>query len=194
MTKTIALWSPKGGQGVSTIAVGLASHLQRTSPRVRVQLVSESPDGLLAILGMGVASDALDNWDYTEQLNIARGEFGNFDYRVFDFGTTIPDVPVDLTLMVTKACYLSLRKSIALRNEERLVSDGFILVEESGRSLNASDIEHVLDMRHLFTIPSGDAPGICRTVDAGLMGVRVNATFARLATAVLYETPNMTGV
>jgi hypothetical protein len=70
------------------------------------------------------------------------------------------------TILVTRACYLALRR--ALRHEAR--PDGVVLVREQGRALDAGDVARVL---HAPVLAKLDVdPVIARVVDAGLLGAK----------------------
>jgi hypothetical protein len=77
------------------------------------------------------------------------------------------------SLLVTRACYLSLRRvaSAPLR------PSGVVLVAEPGRSLDAVDIEHVVGAPVVATV--GVEPAVARAVDAGLLGSRLPRGLAR---------------
>jgi hypothetical protein len=67
-------------------------------------------------------------------------------------------------VLVTRQCYLSLRRATLLPKPTGVV------VEEDGRALNAKDIEYVVGSPILATIPI--TPALCRAVDAGLFTSR----------------------
>jgi len=181
MTKTISLWSPKGGQGVSTVAVGLAAAFQKHGS---VQLVASDPGDLLSICGMYRGSSVHDTWEVDgSNLTISKVVFGDkYDYRIYDQGTD-PDHHEDgLNLLVTKACYLSLSHFVAARSRmdfPRL--DGVILIEEAGRTLREEDLAAITELPMVGKIPVEYAIGIMRAVDSGLLLHRVPQAFKRLA-------------
>jgi hypothetical protein len=71
------------------------------------------------------------------------------------------------SLLVTRACYLSLRR--AVRSPVR--PTGVVLVDEPGRSLGQRDIEHALGVP-VEAVVSLD-PAVARAVDAGLLASRL---------------------
>lgn len=73
---------------------------------------------------------------------------------------------VDRSLLVTRPCYLSLRRVV--RGETR--PTGVVLVTEPGRALSQRDIEHSLGVPVEATV-SFD-PAVARAVDAGLLATR----------------------
>lgn len=88
---------------------------------------------------------------------------------VIDAGTHyIPDVlrrGADRTLMVTRQCYLALRRATALPR-----TDGVVLVRETGRVLTQKDVESVLGTGVVATVPVD--PSIARAIDAGVLPQR----------------------
>lgn len=95
---------------------------------------------------------------------------------IIDAGTTyIPDelrLSVAETVLVTKPCYLSLRRATQMPTPSRL----FVIAEE-GRALTATDAAHVVGAGVAATIPH--SPAISRAVDAGLLLERANDLFGR---------------
>ena len=88
-----------------------------------------------------------------------------------DAGTGQPPPPlaerVDRSLLVTRPCYLALRR--AVRGDTR--PTGVVLVTEPGRSLSQRDIEHSVGAPVEATV-SFD-PAVARAVDAGLLTTRL---------------------
>ena len=76
-------------------------------------------------------------------------------------------------LLVTRPCYLAIRRAIIAAN----AATGLVLVNEPERSLSAADIEAVLGRRVVATIPYD--PAIARAVDAGLLATRLPTILAR---------------
>lgn len=75
-------------------------------------------------------------------------------------------------LLVTRPCYLSLRRAI---NAPK--SHGIVLMNESGRALTATDVESVLSTPVVASIPHDAA--VSRAVDAGLLAARMPALLQR---------------
>lgn len=69
------------------------------------------------------------------------------------------------TYLVTRACYLGLRRATATAGEIR--RDGVVLVKENGRALRSEDVARVLDLPISAEIDLD--PLIGRAVDAGLI-------------------------
>ncbi len=91
-------------------------------------------------------------------------------YITIDAGTGEPPPPlierVDRSLLVTRPCYLALRR--AVRGETR--PTGVVLVDEPGRALSQRDVEHALGVPVVAKV-SFD-PAVARAVDAGLLVTR----------------------
>jgi hypothetical protein len=94
-----------------------------------------------------------------------------------DIGTRIPPEQLatrsDRSLLVTRPCYLSLRR--AVRSAVR--PTGVILVDEPGRGLGQRDVEHALGVP-VEAVVSLD-PSVSRAVDAGLLASRLPRVMTR---------------
>ena len=94
-----------------------------------------------------------------------------------DVGTHVPPEPLtiraDRSLLVTRPCYLSLRRAVRCL----VRPTGVILVDEPGRSLGQRDIEHAIGVP-VEAVVSFD-PGISRAVDAGLLATRLPRVITR---------------
>ncbi|MGE5209681.1 MAG: hypothetical protein ACM3MM_00360 [Acidobacteriota bacterium] len=94
-----------------------------------------------------------------------------------DVGTRVPSEPLatraDRSLLVTRPCYLSLRR--AVRSTVR--PTGVILVDEPGRGLAQRDVEHALGVP-IEAVVSLD-PTVSRAVDAGLLASRLPRVMTR---------------
>jgi hypothetical protein len=77
------------------------------------------------------------------------------------------------SLLVTRACYLALRRVLAVP----VRPSGVILVKEPGRSLTAADIEDVVGAPVVAEVAID--PSVARAVDAGLLAQRVPRGLAR---------------
>lgn len=88
-----------------------------------------------------------------------------------DAGTGEPNTVLfdeaDRTLLVTRPCYLSLRRA----SRSILRPSGVILVAERGRALTKRDIEHSLSAPIEATVSID--PAIARAVDSGLLTTRL---------------------
>jgi hypothetical protein len=90
---------------------------------------------------------------------------------IIDAGTGEPppelNDQVDRSLLVTRPCYLSLRRAVRCATRP----SGVIVVTEPGRALSQRDIEHALGVPVEATV-SFD-PVVARAVDAGLLTTRL---------------------
>jgi MinD-like ATPase involved in chromosome partitioning or flagellar assembly len=77
------------------------------------------------------------------------------------------------SLLVTRACYLALRRALDLT----LRPSGVVLVVEEGRALDASDVELALGVPVLAEVPL--EPAVARAVDAGLLATRLPRSLHR---------------
>lgn len=75
-------------------------------------------------------------------------------------------------VLVTKPCYLSLRRATQMPAPSRL-----FVINEEGRALTATDVAHVIGADVSATIPH--SPAISRAVDAGLLLERADDLFGR---------------
>lgn len=75
-------------------------------------------------------------------------------------------------VLVTKPCYLSLRRATQMPSPTRL-----FVINEEGRALSATDVSHVIGATVAATIPHN--PAISRAVDAGLLLERADDLFGR---------------
>lgn len=73
----------------------------------------------------------------------------------------------DRSILVTRACYLALRRTVSLP----VRPSGVVLVTEAGRSLTRSDCERAIGAPVLATVAVD--PDIARAVDAGMLRTRV---------------------
>lgn len=95
---------------------------------------------------------------------------------IVDAGTTyVPDfvrASFSAVPLVTRACYLSLRRATQLPRPTHVV-----VIKEEARALTVSDVSNVLGVPVMAEIPY--EPAISRAVDAGLLASRYEQLFAR---------------
>lgn len=77
------------------------------------------------------------------------------------------------SLLVTRACFVSLRRALSLPFRP----SGIVLVEEAGRALGKTDVEDVLGVPIVASVPI-DA-SVARAVDAGLFASRLPSPMGR---------------
>lgn len=96
---------------------------------------------------------------------------------VVDAGTGfVPDevhAAADVSVLVTRPCYLSLRRAVHGRTPGRVA-----VIDEPDRALGVSDVAHVLGVRSPIRVPHSAAIG--RAVDAGLLVERAPRLFAEM--------------
>jgi hypothetical protein len=87
----------------------------------------------------------------------------------------------DVALVVLRSCYLSLRRAVNSPSLQHTA--GVVLLDESERTLGASQISDVLDLPVLARI--GVDARIARAVDAGVLATRLPDPLARAARDVV---------
>jgi hypothetical protein len=96
---------------------------------------------------------------------------------VVDAGTGPPPATLhqtaDRSLMVTRACYLALRRAVACP----IRPTGVILVVEPGRALRPADVETAIGAPIIASVTVD--PAVARAVDAGLLSTRLPRTMQR---------------
>ncbi len=117
-----------------------------------------------------------DRWaDFGAWLRTWADEHGG-DVTI-DGGTGTPPAPlierVDYALLVTRPCYLSLRRAVRATTRPT----GVILVDEPGRALRRHEVEHALGAP-VEAVVAID-PAIARAVDAGLLTTRLPRSLVR---------------
>jgi len=94
---------------------------------------------------------------------------------VVDVGTLIPGKALldaaSASYLVTRPCYLALRRATHRIHQGEVGVDGCILVNEPGRALTRSDVASVLQTPVCADVPFETT--ISRAVDAGLLSHRV---------------------
>ena len=102
------------------------------------------------------------------------GGLGHYDHVIIDTHNAAYawTLHVDRRLLVTRPCYLALRRSAVTPRP-----DAVVLINEHERALNATDIETVLGIPITATVPYH--PAIARAIDAGLLTTRLPRELAR---------------
>lgn len=77
------------------------------------------------------------------------------------------------SLFVTRACYVALRRAMALRVE----ADGVIVLDEPGRALSAKDVSAILGIPVIGVVAAD--PQVSRAVDAGTLVRRIPGSLTR---------------
>lgn len=94
---------------------------------------------------------------------------------VIDAGSGTPPpalfAAVSQRLLVTRPCYLALRRAVAQSSGASVGATGIVLVTEPGRALHARDVERALGVPVVAEVPTD--PVVARAVDAGLLAARL---------------------
>lgn len=127
-------------------------------------------------LGRFDGSDIEQRWQQFGQWMTAWA-LARYGDVTIDSGTGEPNAALieeaDRTLLVTRPCYLSLRRAV----RSSLRPSGVILVAERGRSLTRRDIEQALGVPVDATVSID--PAIARAVDSGLLTTRLPKVISR---------------
>ena len=196
-------YSAKGGQGCTTVAAALAlarrdSRLIDTTgdaaavlglpeapgPGICDLLAADQPVEIAAIerlaahtspvriVGAGtITAAAVAEHRWVELAAILTADRGAW---FLDAGTNLAaaSVTADRTLLVIRNCYLALRRAVT----HPVRPDGVVLVTESGRALNAADVEAVVAAPVVAEVAID--PAVARAIDAGLFAARLPRTLA----------------
>lgn len=154
--KSVGFISVKGGQGVTTTACSFAVLASQTRPVVIVASVDTR-----ACLGMAEGgTQALENLRVIDPQDFDKESITN-ELVVIDGEAG------DYTVMVTRPCYLSLRRGV----NAPVDYDSIVVVREEARALNDGDVARALGKPVLATVNIN--PVVARAVDAGLLAMRL---------------------
>lgn len=152
---------------------GVADWLQSDAPAAALDDLAVEVGDTTRLIARGTAS--LDRtsarWAELREWLVAQ------DNPLVDAGTGVP--PAELlgdgvrSLLVTRACYLSLRRAV----DSRCRPDGIVLVVEPGRQYRPFDVERMIGAPVVATVSQD--PAIARAVDVGLLRARPPRTFTR---------------
>jgi MinD superfamily P-loop ATPase len=195
----ILCWAAKGGSGTTVVACALALGFAGDQPAMLVDLSGDSATalGLAEPAGPGVvdwlasptavpadlarlavpirdnarliprgsASPPGDQWSrLAEALGGSAGV-------IVDAGTGCPPKALhdaaEHSLLVTRPCFIALRRAQQLN----IRPTGIVLVDEPGRALTSSDVEHALGVPVVAEVRLD--PAVARAVDAGLLVARL---------------------
>lgn len=203
-------YSPKGGQGCTTVTAALAAH----EPDALLIDIGGDLPALLGIpepAGPGIC-DLLTTTDPIDARSLAAITIDAGPACLIHAGSTPPTdvhsrrwdeladtlrssyrtvfldagtnhhaaVIADRRVMVVRACYLALRRAVAVD----VRPDRVILIVEPGRALTTVDVEAALGVPVAAEIPFD--PAISRAIDAGLFT-------ARLPIALRHELVDLAG-
>lgn len=194
----ILCWAAKGGSGTTVVACALAlGSADRPATLVDLSGDSATALGLAEPTGPGVVDwmasptagiDELGRLAVTvrddvrliprgsaippdDQWSRLAAALGGPATVIVDAGTGCPPRALhdaaEHSLLVTRPCF------IALRRAQQLVvrPTGIVLVDEPGRALTSSDVEHALGVPVVAEVRLD--PAVARAVDAGLLVARL---------------------
>jgi MinD superfamily P-loop ATPase len=139
----------------------------------RLSLVPSGSGDLALALPEAGAALAVALRDDSRPTVIDAGVLANDSAPVVDALVEVADV----SLLVVRSCYLALRRAVKLEATTR--ATGVVVVEESGRSLEARDVGDVLGLPVVATVPVKAA--VSRAVDAGVLVSRLPDVLGRPA-------------
>jgi hypothetical protein len=147
--------------GLNRLEVAVSEHLRvvprgggRLGPADRAEVLA----GVLAAEGRSVVIDAgVPSWHDAAP----------------DPAAAILAASATTSLLVTRACYLSLRRAVAAP----LRPTGIVVLAEAGRALDRHDVEHVVGVPVVAEVAVD--PAVARAVDAGLLATRLPRSLER---------------
>lgn len=177
-------FAAKGGQGTTVTAVAAALLHARAGRRTLLVDAAEHHD-CHAVLGLPEPHDPTATITVALGLDLRRTDSDDasrsqdqrsYDFILVDAGRQV-GFALGTTTLVTRACYLALRRALALG----IIPDNVVLLSEPGRCLSRSDVEAVLTWPVIAEVPIDAA--ISRTIDAGLLASRIPAALDAVALA-----------
>ena len=179
MTVTINLTGARGGQGTSTTAAALGLLAARRGHRV--ELITDTPDTMNALLGLSnPPDDEADAVEVVPGFTLRSEPSGSAALVITDTGilTSAHDAAELVQLAVLRGpCYLSLRATLDVARRD---VDGIVIVREPGRSLTRQDIATVTGLEVVAETQA--SPAVARAIDAGVLPASIGrlAEFAAL--------------
>ena len=173
-----SFFAAKGGQGTTVVAAAAALIHAQAGRRTLLIDAADQHD-TFAVLGMPEPVDLTQVVAVDPNLDVQAREPGTdfdatdgYEVVIIDAGRHRP--AFGTATLVTRACYLALRRAIAVTP----APDNAVLVHESGRALGRSDVAAVLSVPIIVTIPAD--PTVARVVDAGLLAAGLPAALREL--------------
>ena len=166
MTTHLHFYTAKAGQGCSVIAAATSLSLEGNV------LLMDHNDDLAAVLGLSyqdLVTVVKDNVNLTSNTN---EDTKDYDFVVHDWGNISPP-DYGHNFLVTTACYLALRKAVVLA----VRPDAIILHEQPNRALTEKDVANAIGSPVVAVVPND--PTVARSVDAGLLSVRMPRPLGR---------------
>lgn len=167
-----SFYSVKGGAGCSTVAACFALLTAETEQSTRVR--SRQPEDMASIFGVpepaspgssvdiGAGNGALwlEPWTWPDPTDVP---------TIYDYGLDIDGLPDARTFLVIQPEYLSLKRALKIGHSP----DGVVLMGMPERSLQQADVEDVLGLRVVATVPW--EPVVATAIDAGILTRRLPA-------------------
>lgn len=179
MTKT-NIYRLKGGSGATTIACAMA--LSSPRPVVLGAATPEEYEDIAACLGMPRYSDEVTTVTDTVTMRLVTDADGFDDSNTDLVMSTDAAIPGWDNILVTRLCYLALRKAVAAEWKPSSI----IVIREPGRALDVKDAERCL-ARSAVAIIDVD-PAVARSIDAGLLAARMPSSLRNPITRLFKET------
>ena len=178
MTVTINLIGARGGQGTGTTAAALGLLAARRGHRV--ELITDTPDTMCALLGLSNAPNDADAVEIVRGFTLRSEPSDEAGLVITDTGTLVDahdDAELVQLTVLRGPCYLSLRATLGL---SRRGVDGIVIVREPGRSLTKQDIATVTGLEVVAETQA--SPAVARSIDAGVLPASIDrlAEFAAL--------------
>lgn len=147
---------------------GLTEWLASDTPAAQLDDLSIRVTDRVTLIPTGRAGDheCHDRWDEVLDALTTDGHS-----VIVDSGRRLPPEDLhamaDRSLLVTRACYLALRRAVSAP----IRPTGVVLVAEPGRALRATDVEAAVGAPVVATVAVD--PAVARAVDAGLLTARL---------------------
>lgn len=167
------VYAVKGGQGTTVVAASLALATPRVGETARlVAPTIDELNDLCAALGMSMIDEPI-TWQRIPVNDALTIELNPWWYdddttdTVIVSGDSHVDLPGVTNLLVTRPCYLALRRAVASQQKP----DGIFLIGEPGRALTSRDVARALNAPIVAEMAYD--PTLARAVDAGLLSSRM---------------------
>lgn len=189
--KVCALWSPKGGAGCSSVAIGLARSVGGSATLVDASRSLE----LMALVGMARAvPDETESMTGLVGLSVIAGPAVSVDSvlalaesgegpLIVDVGAHETDAGrswfgvADRLVCVLGTHYLDLRGFTSWPTAVGRHFDGAVVLSSAGSSIGVADVSSVTGLPVLATVPR--LASIARAIDAGVIITRMPDALAR---------------
>lgn len=176
MSAVINIWTAKGGQGGTITAVATAVAASKYASNIgSIGVTGHDVDAIAATFGVGATLQA--GSPITDRISVS---VGSEDLIIRDRGPIDEGSALEGGLLVTRNCYLALRRAVRLGSGLA----GFILTSEPKRALSTTDVKACLSNMPLIALIETD-DAIARANDAGLIAQRTPDTLLNVGYAIL---------